>query len=188
MSKQRRLLKSNQKWNHVQPISFSVEVVTHPLFVGVDDVTVPAYVGDPLTVDWDSVFVGVEVWGAAYDINNNKIYVNDGTGLYEWVVGSGTVTFLGNSRTLVVRQYQWLVLLSIMVHYMVRGMLVTKLYTRLTLSTFVATVFIDYSEDTDFDFGGLAVDPNTGEFYGTSDDTDSLGWDCTALTWTALEH
>ncbi len=27
----------------------------------------------------------------------------------------------------------------------------------------------------DFDFGGLAVDPNTGEFYGTSDDTAPLG-------------
>ncbi len=80
----------------VLPVSFSVEAVTHPLFVGVDDVTVPAYVGDPLTVDWDSVFVGVEVWGAAYDINNNKIYVNDGTDLYEWAVGSGTVTFLGS--------------------------------------------------------------------------------------------
>jgi hypothetical protein len=77
------LAKEQSEVNQAQPISFSVEAVTHPLFVGVDDVTVPAYVGDPLTVDWDSVFVGVEVWGAAYDINNNKIYVNDGAGLYE---------------------------------------------------------------------------------------------------------
>jgi energy-converting hydrogenase Eha subunit F len=36
-------------------------------------------------------------------------------------------------------------------------------------TTFVATVFIDYV-DADYDFGGLGVDPNTGEFYGTNDD------------------
>ncbi len=95
LEQSKALAKEQSEANPVHPLSFSVEAVTHPLFVGVDDVTVPAYVGDPLTVDWDSVFVGVEVWGAAYDINNNKIYVNDGAGLYEWVVGSGTVTFLG---------------------------------------------------------------------------------------------
>ena len=42
----------------------------------------------------------------------------------------------------------------------------------ISTSTYVASVVIDYNDD-DFDFGGLAVDPNTGEFYGTSDDADS---------------
>jgi hypothetical protein len=157
----------------VQPISFSVEAVTHPLFVGVDDVTVPAYVGDPLTVDWDSVFVGVEVWGAAYDINNNKIYVNDGTGLYEWVVGSGTVTFLG---TFTDTSGATISMVSLAFYngvlYGTRNVGIEAVY-EINLTTFVATVFIDY-ENLDFDFGGLAVDPNTGEFYGTSDDSTPL--------------
>ncbi|MCW8804250.1 MAG: hypothetical protein OQK57_07630, partial [Ignavibacteriaceae bacterium] len=152
------LAKEQSEVNHAQPISFSVEAVTHPLFVGVDDVTVPAYVGDPLTVDWDSVFVGVEVWGAAYDINNNKIYVNDGTGLYEWVVGSGTVTFLG---TFTDTSGATISMVSLAFYngalYGTRNVGNEAVY-EINLSTFVATVFIDY-EELDFDFGGLAVDP-----------------------------
>jgi hypothetical protein len=35
-------------------------------------------------------------------------------------------------------------------------------------------MFIDYV-DADYDFGGLAVDPNTGEFYGTNDDSTPFG-------------
>jgi hypothetical protein len=168
------LAKEQSEVNPVQPISFSVEAVTHPLFVGVDDVTVPAYVGDPLTVDWDSVFVGVEVWGAAYDINNNKIYVNDGTGLYEWVVGSGTVNFLG---TFTDTSGATISMVSLAFYngvlYGTRNVGIEAVY-EINTTTFVATVFIDY-EELDFDFGGLAVDPNTGEFYGTSDDTAPLG-------------
>jgi len=158
----------------VQPTSFSVEAVTHPLFVGVDDVNVPAYVGDPVMVDWDSVFVGVEVWGAAYDIDNNKIYVNDGADLYEWVVGSGTVTFLG---TITDTSAATFTMVSLAFYngilYGTRNIGNEAVY-EINTSTFVATVFIDYSE-TLYDFGGLAADPNTGEFYGTSDDADSLG-------------
>ena len=35
--------------NPVPPIPLSMLQVTHPLFVGVDDINVPAYVGDPGT-------------------------------------------------------------------------------------------------------------------------------------------
>ena len=48
LEQSKALAKEQSEVNPVQPISFSVEAVTHPLFVGVDDVTVPAYVGDPL--------------------------------------------------------------------------------------------------------------------------------------------
>ena len=41
-------------------------------------------------------------------------------------------------------------------------------------TTLVATVYIDYV-DADFDFGGLAADPNTGELYGTNDDATPNG-------------
>jgi len=174
LEQSKALAKEQSGVNSVQPISFSVEAVTHPLFVGVDDVTVPAYVGDPVTVDWDSVFVGVEVWGAAYDIDNNKIYVNDGSDLYEWVVGSGTVTFLG---TITDTSAATMSMVSLGFYndvlYGTRNIGNEAVY-EINTSTFVATVFIDYSE-TFYDFGGLAVDPNTGEFYGTSDDADSLG-------------
>jgi len=174
LEQSKALAKEQSGVNPVQPISFSVEAVTHPLFVGVDDVTVPAYVGDPVTVDWDSVFVGVEVWGAAYDIDNNKIYVNDGSDLYEWVVGSGTVTFLGTITDTSAATMSMVGLgFYNDVLYGTRNVGNEAVY-EINTSTFVATVFIDYSE-TFYDFGGLAVDPNTGQFYGTSDDADSLG-------------
>jgi len=35
-------------------------------------------------------------------------------------------------------------------------------------------MFIDYV-DADYDFGGLSVDPNTGNFYGTNDDSTPFG-------------
>lgn len=57
--------------------------VTHPLFVGVDDITVPAYVGKPATNEWLQTLIGYQFWGAAYDITNNKIYFNNGSTLYE---------------------------------------------------------------------------------------------------------
>jgi hypothetical protein len=41
-------------------------------------------------------------------------------------------------------------------------------------TTRVATVVIDYV-DGDFDLGGFAADPNTGEFYATNDDTTPNG-------------
>lgn len=155
-------------------ISYTLRGVTNPLFVGVDDVTVPAYVGDPVTNNWDTAFVGAEVWGAAYDNINNKVYFNDGADLYEWVVGSGTVTLLGtitdpNSTTLS--------MVSLAFHngvlYSTRNIGNEAVY-EINTTTLVATVFIDYVE-ADFDIGGLAVDPNTGEFYGTNDDATPLG-------------
>src|SRR5690606_17670049 len=44
----------------------------------------------------------------------------------------------------------------------------------INITTLVATVVVDYI-DADYDFGGLAVDPTTGEFYGTNDDTSPNG-------------
>src|SRR5690606_3229681 len=44
----------------------------------------------------------------------------------------------------------------------------------INLSTLVATVVVDYV-DADYDFGGLAVDPTTGDFYGTNDDATPHG-------------
>lgn len=143
--------------------------VTNPLFVGVDDVTLNAYVGDPSVGNWDSVFTGFEVWGAGYDNINDKIYFNDGAMLYEWPVG-GTPAFvdtindgLGATLTMVsLAGYNGVL-------YGTRNIANEAVYT-IDPSTGIATVFIDYI-DADFDFGGLAVDPTTGDVYGTSDDS-----------------
>jgi hypothetical protein len=65
-----------------------------PLFVGVDDVTVNAFSIDVTTNAVYPAFVGVEVWAAAYDPDNDRVLFSDGTGLYEWPI-DGAVTFLG---------------------------------------------------------------------------------------------
>ena len=152
---------------------YVAEAVDDPLFVGVDDIAVPTYAGDPVTNSWDSLFVGFEVWGAAYDNINDKIFFNDGSTLYEWPIG-GTVTLLG---TITDTSAATLTMVSLAFYngvlYGARNLANEAIY-EINTSTLVATVHIDYV-DADFDFGGLSVDPTTGEFYGTSDDTAPLG-------------
>ena len=48
----------------VNQVLNAVRGVSHPLFVGVDDITIPAYQIDPLTNDTIPAFVGAEVWGS----------------------------------------------------------------------------------------------------------------------------
>ena len=47
--------------NNVPTTDALMTQVTHPLFIGVDDITVPAYVGNPGTNEWLKVFVGYQV-------------------------------------------------------------------------------------------------------------------------------
>jgi hypothetical protein len=154
--------------NHIPPISNSVLQVTHPLFIGVDDVTVPAYVGNPTTNEWLQAFTGYTVWGAAYDNINDKIYFNSGTTLNEWEVSSGIVTTLGTitdpggaAQSMVALAFYGGVL------YGTKNIAPEAVYI-IDPSTLIATVYIDY-DDPSYDFGGLAADPSTGELYGTSD-------------------
>ena len=160
--------------NNVPPFTGLIAQVTHPLFIGVDDVTVPAYVGNPGTNEWLQAFVGYQVWGAAYDNVNDKIYFNNGSTLYEWAVRTGIVTQLG-TITDPGGATQSMVSLAFYngALYSTKNIANEAVY-EINTTTLVATVVIEYADD-DFDFGGLAVDPNTGEFYGTSDDTAPLG-------------
>lgn len=166
---ERALAKEKSNTETDPPTSFMIGGVSNPLFVGVDDVTIPAYVGDPLINNWDSVFVGFEVWGAAYDNINDRVFFNNGADLYEWQVGSGTVNLLG---TITDTAAATLTMVSLAFHngalYGTRNLANEAVYD-INTTTFVATVHIDYV-DADYDFGGLAVDPNTAEFYGISDD------------------
>ena len=146
--------------------------VDYPLFVGVDDVTVTQQLGDTAG-NWVDAFVGAQVWGSAYDPDNNKIYFNDGVTLYEWPIGGsinmlGTITDpAGASLSMVGLAFYGGTL------YSVRNVANEAVYT-IDLTTLVATVYIDYV-DADYDFGGLAADPNTGNLYATNDDATPNG-------------
>jgi len=67
----------------------------YPLFMGVDDNTVPAFRMDPTTNLFTEAFVGVEVWGSAYDAEDERVLFNLGSTLWEWQVQSGTPMTLG---------------------------------------------------------------------------------------------
>jgi hypothetical protein len=65
-----------------------------PLFMGVDDTTIPAYLMDPATNISVTAFVGTNVWSAAYDPDNDRVLFTNGVTLHEWPVG-GAVNTLG---------------------------------------------------------------------------------------------
>lgn len=144
-----------------------------PLFVGVDDVAVPAYQIDVTTSAAVQAFVGFQVWGAAYDAANQKVYFNSGSTLYEWPVGGavatlGTIVDAGGATQSMVGLAFYNGTL-----YGVKNIANEAVYI-IDTTTRVATVHIDYA-DADFDFGGLAADPNTGTLYATNDDTTPFG-------------
>lgn len=152
---------------------FSSPATAHPLFVGVDDVTVPAYRIEPATNDFLQAFVGFQVWGSAYDRANNKVYFNNGSTLYEWPVGGaintlGTITDpAGATQSMVGLAFYNGTLYGI-------KNIANEAIWAIDIATRVATVHIDYV-DADFDLGGFAADPNTGEFYATNDDATPNG-------------
>lgn len=147
---------------------WATDAVTAPLFIGVDSVSVPAYHVDVETNAFYTAFVGAEVWGAAYDPTVEKVFFNDGATLYEWPVSGGAPVMtgiitdgLGNSLNAVGLAYFDGFL------YSSRNIANEAIY-RINPQSLVATPYIDYV-DADYDFGGIAFDPNTGALYGTND-------------------
>ncbi len=152
---------------------FHTGIVSAPLFIGVDDLAVPAHVVDPDTGDAFPVFSGFDVWGAAYDSDNGRVLFNDGSTLYEWVPGIGvstlgTITAPGGGSLVVVGLAYFNGSL-----YATRNIANEAVYL-IDTSTLSATVYIDYV-DADYDFGGFAIHPLTGDFYATNDDTMPFG-------------
>ncbi len=133
--------------------------VDYPLFIGVDDPAVTQQLGDTAG-NWVDAFVGAQVWGSAYDPDNDKIYFNDGSTLYEWPIG-GAINMLG---TITDPAGATLSMVGLAFYggtlYSVRNVANEAVYV-IDTTTLVATVFIDYA-DADYDFGGFAADPNTG--------------------------
>ena len=143
-----------------------------PLFVGVDNVDVPAYLIDPTTNISDTAFMGVEVWGAAYDAENGRVLFNDGAKLFEWPL-AGTPNLLGTTTNSDGSVFTFVGL----AHYNgtlygTRNLANEAVYA-INMTTLSATVYIDYV-DSNADFGGFSADPDTGIFYGTNDTSRNL--------------
>lgn len=154
-------------------MTFSPFAIQYPLLVGVDNAAVPAYQVNPLTNAFLPAFSGFQLWGAAFDALNNLVYFNNGSNLYQWPVG-GTASLLGtmvdsmgNSQSMVGLAFHNGVL------YGTKNIANEAVYI-IDPVTLVAAVYIDYA-DADYDFGGLAADPRTGQLYGTNDDATPHG-------------
>ncbi len=147
--------------------------VDYPLFVGVDDTTIPAYQIDPATSNAIQAFIGGEVWGAAFDEVNNIVYFNSGSSLYEWPVG-GAINLLG---TIVDGGGATQSMVGLAFYdgqlYATKNIANEAIWA-VDTNTLVATVHIDYV-DADLDCGGFAADPNTGTFYCANDDAAPYG-------------
>lgn len=144
-----------------------------PLFMGVDDPAVPAYLMDPNTNISTTAFVGADVYGAAYDPVNDIVYFNDGATLYEWPVG-GAINPLG---TVVDGAGATQVMVGLAFYngqlYGTKNIANEAIWA-INPGTLVANVFIDYV-DADLDCGGFSADPNNGTFYCTNDDSTPHG-------------
>ncbi|MER2598813.1 MAG: hypothetical protein ABTQ73_04790 [Caldilineales bacterium] len=147
--------------------------VDYPLFVGVDDATVPAYQMDVTDSSTIQAFIGAQVWGSAYDVLNQIVYFNNGSTLYAWPVG-GAISTLGSivdaagaAQSMVGLAFYGGQL------YGVKNIANEAIWS-INTTTLVATVAIDYV-DADLDCGGFAADPETGVFYCTNDDATPYG-------------
>lgn len=141
-----------------------------PLFIGVDDANLPAFFVDPADASATPVTLGQEVWGAAFDADNDRLLFNSGSVLFERT-SDGTVTSLG---TIVNGDGAAQSLVSLAwydgVLYGTKNITTEAVYS-IDTTTLVATIALTYPST--HDMGGLAVDPNTGLFYATDDSTAS---------------
>lgn len=148
--------------------------LTAPLFVGISQPASQAYVIDPATSDAYPLFDGAEIWGAAYDYDNDRLFFNRGTTLFEWPL-AGTPVQLGT-----IRSDESNAALAIFGLAYANGKLFATrglessadpegIYT-IDPVTLKATLVITYSTGAaSIDMGGLAADPKTGTLYGTND-------------------
>lgn len=155
------------------PPAVPAGVAGGPLFAGVDDTTIFTYRIDPGTNTAQQQFDGFQVWGAAYDPVGDQVYFNNGSTLYVWPVGGavatvGTIADPGGAAQSMV---------GLAFHngtlYGVKNIANEAIWA-IDTTTAVATVQIDYV-DGDLDCGGFAVDPSSGSFYCTNDDSTPYG-------------
>jgi hypothetical protein len=151
-------------------------IITAPLFVGVDNVDEFTYQIEPDTGDNYPRFEGFEIWGAAYDPDNERVLFVSGTNLYQWS-SDGVVEILGS-----IKSTDGINVLSMVglaygdgVLYGVRNITTPGdpegLY-QIDTDTLVATSLAAFTPDSVYEIGGLDYDGETGKLYATNDHTD----------------
>lgn len=149
-------------------------VISAPLFVGTSNDALFTFVVDPDTAANYPLFDGFEVWGAAFDTDNRRMFFNQGPTLYEWPL-DGAPGALGQIKGGVSGANLSMYGLAYAggTLYAARPLNTAAdpegIYTiePATLSATLWTTYTAALEDTDI--GGLAADPATGALYGTND-------------------
>lgn len=162
------------------PVPFG-STLTHPLFIGVDDATIPAELVDPTgTLANVQVPLGVQYWGAAYDVTTDIVYLSSGSTFHHWPVGAPSVTTIGNFTSSVDGATLSMVTLGMHQGMLVAGRNISStnnpegLY-EIDPVTGVATLLEAYADAAGTDIGGLDSDPVTGLLYGTNDASANRG-------------
>lgn len=148
--------------------------VEYPLLIGVDDAITPAYRIRLADADARVAYFGFTVWGAAYDPKNDWVYFTSGSTLRRWPAGGGGVITLGTITNTSGATQSISGLAFYDGHLYGVKIIGEEAIYRIDPYTLVASIYIDYANN-EFDFSGLAVDPNTGYFYGTNDQSNPHG-------------
>ncbi len=144
------------------------------LFAGLDDATLQAFRIEPASSVALEAFTGVEVWGAAYDAANDRVFFSSGTVLWVWPVGAGTATMLGTvtDATATAVSMEGLAFVG------------STLYASKVASTgegegiylvdpvtLTADRVIAFANPAATIISGIDADPETGQLYGVNDGT-----------------
>jgi len=155
-------------------------VITAPLFVGLSNIAAFSYLIDPATGQSYPLFDGFELWGAAYDDANERVFFNRGPTLYTWPLDGAPAALgqivggeSGANLSMAGLAYHGGVL------YASRTLQSAAdpegIYT-IDTATLSATLAFTYTAGAGAtDIGGLAADPASGALYGTNDQAGQRG-------------
>lgn len=154
-------------------------VISAPLFVGADAAALFTYLVDPDTAAAHPLYDGFRVWGAAFDPISRTVYFNHGPNLYAWPLdgapgGLGIVKHdtSGSNLSFYGLAHSGDALLGTMP---LGSAAHPEGVYQIDPATLSATLVITYAAPADVDMGGLAANPDSGELYGTNDDTPQQG-------------
>jgi hypothetical protein len=147
------------------------------IFIGVDDATVSTYNVLPLDGTAYPQFTGFDIWGAALipdpTPGNGVVYFNDGSTLYRWPANGVpelccTLTYQAATASVVSMTYDPTGARLLFT----KNISVEAVYA-LPVVAGSCPAACDMSQEIVYpstaDIGGLAIDPGTGNLYGTDD-------------------